>query len=185
MISCSQSRYKPSSAERAVDKRASSLQHEYILKAREADQRYGGCIPGTVGPVEQKLLSFDTVRGVVFGNFGECSQGVHDLVEKIAVSRVLVAGPQRGRRGVTRSMEGEKSLVVSSIRRQLSVMAIKAQCSSLLGRLECLGQGTAAATSRRHQALVLERRWKRERQAHVISARQGFNIICRGLAMLN
>ena len=77
VISCSQSRYSPTSTERAVDQRAANLHQEYVQKARAADQKYGGTEPGTVGPVEQNLLSFDTVCGVVFDNFGECSEGVH------------------------------------------------------------------------------------------------------------
>ena len=39
-ISVSQSRYKPNWEERAVDKRAGQLQHEYEVKARTVDQQY-------------------------------------------------------------------------------------------------------------------------------------------------
>jgi hypothetical protein len=35
---------------------------------------------GRVGPVENKLLSFPTVQGMVFGSFGETSEAVHSLV---------------------------------------------------------------------------------------------------------
>jgi hypothetical protein len=34
-----------------------------------------------VGPVENKLLSFPTVQGILFGSFGEASETVHILVE--------------------------------------------------------------------------------------------------------
>ena len=46
-----------------------------------------------------------------------------------------VAGPQRGRKGVVRTEEGEKSIADSFIRRTLSLAAIRAQSHSLLGRL--------------------------------------------------
>ena len=36
---------------------------------------------------------------------------------------------------------------------------VKAQCSSLLGRLGTLGPGTEAAANRRRQAAEEERRW--------------------------
>ena len=92
-------------------------------------------------PVEEKLLSSERVQGVVFGAFGEASEPVHRLIDQLATSRVRVAGPQSGRKGVVRSEEGERSMVVSHIRRKVSVAAVRAQCTSLLGRLENLGPG--------------------------------------------
>ena len=65
-------------------------------------------------------------------------------MEALATSRVRVAGPQRGRKGVVRSEEGEKSIAVSYIRRTLSLAAIRAQSHSLLGRLEGLGRRVTA-----------------------------------------
>ena len=91
--------------ERAMDKRAGQLRHEYVITARSVDRQYCGMEPGQVGPVEAKLNSLGQVRGVVFGAFGEASEAVHDLVNHLATSRVAVAGPQRGRRGVERTSE--------------------------------------------------------------------------------
>ena len=48
--------------------------------------------------------------------------------------------------------------------RRVSVAAVKGQCLSLLGRLEVLGPGTAAAAGRRKWALVQEQRWRKDRQ---------------------
>ena len=147
---------------------------------------YGGVEVGTVGPVEYKLLSFDPVEGLVFGNFGEASEAVHKLVDTLATSRVRVAAPQRrGRRGLARSEDEERSVVVSSIRRKLSVAAVRAQSSSLLGRLESLGPGSAAAVGRRKEVQELSRRWARERRAFQLSCRQGFNLIRRGFSKLD
>ena len=56
----------------------------------------------------------------VFGSLGEASEAVHSLVEALTTSRVQVAGPQKERRGVVRSEEGEKSITVGFIRRTLS-----------------------------------------------------------------
>ena len=45
-----------------------------------------------------------------------------DMCQKnLATSRVRVAVPQKGRRGVVRSEEGEKSIAVGFIRRTLSL----------------------------------------------------------------
>ena len=84
-----------------------------------------------------------------------------------------------------RSEGGEKSIVVSSIRRKVSVAAMKAQSSSLLGRLDGMGPGAVAAVGRRRGAMEVERRWDRERRAALISARQSKNILRRGFAKLD
>ena len=184
VISCSRSRYRPSWPERAVFKRAEVIHQEYVEKARSADQLYGGVAPGTQGPVERKLLTFDQVQGVVFGNFGEGSEAVHRLVDALATSRVRVAGPQRGRKGI-RSEEGERSVVVGQIRRKLSLAAIKAQCSSLLGRLESLGPGSSAAAGRRREALGLARKWDRELEEYNRSVLQGRNVLRKGFGKVD
>ena len=142
---------------------------------------------GRRGPVESKLLSFGQVKGLVFGNFGEVSEATHKLLDTIATSRVRVALPQAAAagRGDSRSEEGEKAVAVSYIRRRVSVAAVKGQCLSLLGRLEVLGPGTTAAAGRRKWALVQEQRWRRDRQAMLLSERQGRSILRRGFSKLD
>ena len=50
---------------------------------------------------------------------------------------------------------------------------VKAQCLSLLGRVESLGPGSSAAVSRRRGAAELGRRWRLQQAAHDLSVRQG------------
>ena len=53
---------------------------------------------------------------------------------------------------------------------------VRAQCHSLLGRLETLGQGTAAAANQRWQAVEEEKRWS-------LATRQGWSSYRTGFAM--
>ena len=146
-------------------------------KAKKADQEHGRVPRGDVGAVERKLASYPKVEGIVFGNWGEVSQATHQLVEELATSRARIADPQtRGRRGQTLTEEGIKGLAVGYIRRKLGIAAVKAQCHSLLGRLEGLGPGATTAAGRRKMAAEQERLWARERQAHKLSVKQGFNV---------
>ena len=71
----------------------------------------------------------------MFGNYGEVSEAAH------------ITQGQRG---------GEKALAVSYIRMSVAVAAVKGQSHTLLGRLEVLGPGTAAAAERRREAQVHE-----------------------------
>ena len=63
---------------------------------------------------------------------------------RFATSKIKAAGPQKGRRVVVRSEEGEKSIAVGIIRRTFSLAAISAQSHLLLGRLEGLGRGDSS-----------------------------------------
>jgi hypothetical protein len=76
-------------------------------------------------------------------------------------------------------------MAVNYIRRRLSVAAVKGQCLSLLGRLEVLGPGTAAAAGRRRWAQVQDQRWRKDHQAMLLSERQWRSILRRGFARLD
>ena len=184
IISSSKTRYTPhrqgQEATRAVDKRASELNGEYIKKARTTDQLYCGTAPGTTGPVETKLARLGNVKGIVVGAFGEGSEDLHSLIHHLAFSRVREAGPQKGRSGQLRTMEAELALTTSLLRRALSVVGVKAQARLLLGRLETIGPGATAAAGRRNYALNLERIWANERRADLLSRAQGKAILRRG-----
>ena len=93
------------------------------------------------------------VNGLVFGNFGECSEAAHALMSAMATSRVRVSGPQVGRNGVIRTEEGEKAVVMGYIQRRISVALVKGQCFSLLGRLEALGPMATAERGRKKEVV--------------------------------
>ena len=164
-----------------MDKRASELNHEYILKARNTDQlQYCGTVPGTIGPVETKLGTLGEVKGVVVGAFGEGSDDLHSLIHHLAISRVRVAGPQKGRRGQVRTEEAELALKTAFLRRTLCLVGVRAQARLLLGRLEVIGPGAAAAAGRRNFAVQQERVWANQRRADALSRLQGRALLRRG-----
>ena len=181
----SDTRYKPASQKRAVDTRADGLQQSYLGKARDADRNHNNIPPGTVGPVEQKLISLGEVRGIVSGNFGEISEDTQSLLAPLATSRVRVAGPSRGRRGHLRTEEGERAVAMSALRRRLGVLTVRCQSHSLLGRLEVLGPGMVAAAGRRWQATELENCWRREQRAHTLARLSGQRAYRSGFAKMD
>ena len=65
VINCCQTRYLPGAGPKAVDRRAKLLQGEYLRKAREADTQYLGIAKGQVGPVENNLLQYGDINGLV------------------------------------------------------------------------------------------------------------------------
>ena len=57
---------------------------------------------------------------------------------------------------------------------------VRAQARLLLGRLEVIGPGAAAAAGRRNYALNLERIWANQRRADALSRLQGKALLRRG-----
>ena len=108
------------------------------------------------------------------------------MISALATSRVRVGrlASQRAR-GRLRSEEAERSMAIASIRRRLGVATVKAQASSLLGRLQMICPGTSAAVGRRRHAQELERQWAREERAMELASRQGFRAFRTGFAMLD
>ena len=121
------------------------------------------------------------VRGLVFGAFGEASEGVHELVHHLANSRLKAEGLQQGRE----SVKGELGVLVGQVRRMLSVASVRAQAECLLGRLRHVGRGAGAASKRRGFAVREEEIWARERQAQEVGRRQGRKVVRRGMFLLS
>ena len=178
-------------ASRAVDKRATAVNQEYKRHAVLIDTRYCGTPKAprgqlqAEGPVQRRLASFGTVEGWCFGVWGEASEPVHTLIQTIAEARLRVAGQQPGRGGKVRSIVAEKALLVGSLRRQVSLMAVRANARMIISRMESfVGPGAAEAARRRQWAVSLERQEAQERQAHAVGLSQGRNILRRGFFRL-
>ena len=87
----------------------------------------------------------------------------------MAISRVRVAGPEKGRRGQVRTEEAELALTTAFLRRKLSIVGVRAQAKLLLGRLKVIGPGAEAAPGRRNFSPNLEMIWANQRRADLIS----------------
>ena len=181
---------------RAVDRRADLLTSEYHTKARQTDWEYCGTPrppqvrqgePQPVrqlGPVETKLNTFGRVHGWVFGAWGEASEDVHALVQRLAKARLerLDTLPTVRRRQVSRA--ALLSALVGDVRRQLSIQAVKQQARLLIDRIASVGNGTGAAAQRRDWAVELEAAAARRRRAQEVSRRQGRNIVRHGFGLV-
>ena len=86
------------------------------------------------------------------------SEKTHALLNIMATSRVRVAGPLTGRKGMLKSKEGERAMAMGYLRRTLSIAIIEAQSLSLLGRL---------AKARRMQATDLEEQGRVQQHTYI------------------
>ena len=67
----------------------------------------------------------------------------------------------------------------------VKIKIVRSQAQVLLGRLEVIGPGSAAAALRRNNALLLERRWAQQRRADALSNLLGRSLLRRGHFKLN
>ena len=65
----------------AVKHREQSVWTDYMRLARDHDRRYS---PANTSPVLDLLLAHTQTRGLVFDNFAEATQDVHDLIAAAA-----------------------------------------------------------------------------------------------------
>ena len=176
---------------RAVDRRADLLTSEYQTKARQTDWDFCGTPRPPqvrqgepqpvrqIGPVENKLNTYGKVTGWVFGAWGEASEEVHALVQRVAKARLerLDTLPTVRRRQVSRA--AMLASLVGDVRRQLSLRAVQQQARLLLDKLAVVGNGVGAAAQRRDWAVELEAAASRRRRAQEVARRQGRSSIVR------
>ena len=101
---------------------------------------------------------------------------MHNLVERLAESRLDLAETQPHHRGAVRSVRSraaEKAGLVAYARRTLSVTCVREQARMLLDQLQLLGDGAAEAGRRRARAEQLEAAAERERHAQTVAFLQG------------
>jgi len=131
----------------AVRHREARVTHDYTHHARELDRRFHRHdyrSTHTAGPVEQRLLSFTTVRGLVFGGFGEASADVHDLISVAADRQAQRQWQLAGARSATEM----RSFLVSRARRRVGVTAVQAMARHRLARRPYIGVPRQVVTAR-------------------------------------
>ena len=175
---------------KAVEKRAAKLPKEYSDKAAEMDRKYSGVQVGRVGPVQAKLQSFPPLKKLVFGNWGEASTDDQEMVKYLASARLRHQQQLEGAGQGTRKRRGpisdkaQLAILTGQVRRELSLVAVRARARCLLARLDGLGTGAAEAARRRNWATFEEGRLRKERSAHLLSLRQGRPIVTLGQFLL-
>ena len=176
VISCCRSWYTPGAQVRATEKRAQQLPADYRRKARKVDQEVVGVDRETRGPVERRLEEYGDLLGLCFGAWGEANEGVHQLVQSLAESRIKFLGLQRGRPG----SDQELGICVGQIRRRLSMVAIKAQVDCLLGKLHQVGPGNRQLAKKRVWAIAEDQRMAKERGAQWLRRVEGVHTLRKG-----
>ena len=119
------------------------MQGDYVRHARSLDAQYhaGAGVPG---PIEQRLQSHTAVRGLVFGQYGEASADVHDLI-RTAADQIA---EQQWRLAGARSASEMRSFVISRARRRIGLATVQAMARHRLARVPYIGVPRQAVVAR-------------------------------------
>lgn len=134
----------------AADERAGAVRHrehtvnpDYLRHARYLDgQFHAGA--GSPGPVEQRLTSHTAVRGLVYGQYGEASADVHDLIRQAADA---LAEDQWRTLGA-RSQAELRGFLISRSRRRIGLAVVQAMARHRLARVPYIGVPRVAVAQR-------------------------------------
>lgn len=118
----------------AVRHREHTITSDYARHARALDSRFHSAA-GVPGPIAQRLQSFTTVRGLVFGQYGEASADVHDLISIGADA----CAQHQWRLAGARSESEMRGFLVSSMRRRVGLTAVQAMARHRLARVPYIG----------------------------------------------
>lgn len=137
----------------AVRHREHAVPEDYLRHARLLDRTYSAA--GTT-PVEDRLRWFTATRGLVWGQYSEASDDVHDLIRlashALAEQHWALAG--------ARSAREMRGFMVSRSRRRVGLAAAQAMARHRLARLPYIGvdrRVVVESMRRRTQARMGER----------------------------
>ena len=135
---------QPGETKAAVKRRSEQIAREYIAKAQKCDQKYCGTAPDDVGPVEERLRSYERVWPLVFGAFGETNDEVERLMHVLAEA----GAEKHWRRMKARSAEEAKGAFAWLLRRRWGITALRENARLRLDRLQYLGAGARGGDQR-------------------------------------
>lgn len=165
--------------QRAVDKRAGLLMGEYRDKADRMDTLLGE----GEGRVRRQLDRYGQLVDIVVGKYLEMSEGGHMLLDAMASSRVARQERRSGLAATNTAME--KGVVMGELRRQLSVVNLRASMSCLLDRLHQAGEGGRMRGRRQEWMVREEERMKEEREMIWSARMRGRSLLQPGRIMVN
>ena len=177
---CSETYYRSGTRQqqfkRAVDRKAGELMAEYQGKADRMDillgEREGG------GRVRQRLDLFGELITIVVGKHNELSEDGHMILEAMACSRAEKMERSTGRASLDKKME--QGVIQGELRRQLSVVNLRASMACLLDRLHQCGEGGRLRNRREEWRVREEERMREERELHFANRLKGRSLLQPG-----
>ena len=147
-----------------VEKRAVAWQLELQKKVERLDEKIFHVQGPAAGPFQRRLQEIGGVKPLVFGQFGELSDGLEVLLDDIAAR----GADQAAARYLLREGPGAVAVQKRLLRQRVACCVARAQAGVLLQRLKFALPGWASAEGRRREEAEQEARQRAE-QARAFS----------------
>ena len=124
-----------------------------------------------------------SVLKVVVGKYNELSEGGHMLLEAMASSRAALVERRTGM--AHQDVKAEKGIIQGELRRQLSVVNLRASMSCMLDRLHQCGEGGRLRNRRQEWRVREEERMREEREMQWATRMRGRSLLQPGRIVQN
>ena len=153
---------------------------EYQRKADRMDALLGD---GGGGRVRRQLDLFGDLITIVVGKYNELSEGGHMLLDAMASSRAAMVERRTGMASHEAKME--KGVIQGELRRQLSVVNLRASMACMLDRLHQCGEGGRLRNRRQEWRVREEERMREEREMQWATRMIGRSLLQPGRILTN
>ena len=154
---------------------------EYQAKADRMDTLLGE--GGGRGRIRRRLDLFGELITIVVGKYNELSEGGHMLLEAMTSSRAALVERTTGL--ARDDVKKEKGIIQGELRRQLSVVNLRASMSCMLDRLHQCGEGGRLRNRRQEWRVREEARMREERELQWATRMRGRSLLQPGRIMKN
>ena len=154
---------------------------EYQRKADRMDALLGEV--GGGGRVRRRLDLLGELITVVVGKHNELSEGGHMLLDAMASSRAALVERRTGI--ASQDVKAEKGIIQGELRRQLSVVNLRASMSCMLDRLHQCGEGGRLRNRRQEWRVREEERMREEREMQWATRIRGRTLLQPGRILQN
>ena len=156
--------------------RTGTRQHQFTRAVDRMDTLLGE--GGGGGRVRRRLDLFGELITVVVGKHNELSEGGHMLIEAMACCRAEKVERRAGM--ASQDLKKEKGVIQGELRRQLSIVNIRASMACLLDRLHQCGEGGRMRNRREEWRVREEERMRGERELHFANRLKGRSLLQPG-----
>ena len=119
--------------------------------------------------------ALEKLESIVVGKHNELSEGGHMILEAMACSRAEKLERSTGRASLEKKME--QGVIQGELRRQLSVVNLRASMACLLDRLHQCGEGGRLRNRREEWRVREEERMREERELHFANRLKGRSLL--------
>ena len=146
-------------------------------------QFYNCQLSTVINLMRRQLDRYGDLITIVVGKYNELSEGGHMLLDAMASSRAAMMERRTGM--ASHEVKMEKGVIQGELRRQLSVVNLRASMACMLDRLHQCGEGGRLRNRRQEWRVREEERMREEREMQWATRMIGRSLLQPGRIIVN